>query len=512
VRSQASSLSSAERALAERAFRSARPGDVIAGFRLERLIGRGETGAVFEATQLSLGRPVAVRLIDPAYCADDDARARCDRELREASALQRPGLVPLFEAGEWRGGRYVAMRLIRGTNLGSHPAYGPGTAAMLEPVAESLEAAHRMGLSHGAVRAENVLVDGDGRAFLADMGLGRGAGAEADLEGLAALQASLGSAAPSRWPRKALVAASVVGAFLVLAVGLLALGGDSEEEGTFADAPPPPSPEGTVGLGSDLARGPAGEVGCGARFGGASSCTFVLTDPGGAPTRATEDGAIRSWAVRGATGELTLQVLRLQGLRPSVVGFSQPVEAPDLGPHEFKTDVPVMRGDLIAVTLGPGAFLGRRAGGGGALRWAGFKLPLPKLDDATPLNGGLLVRVDVEPGGTPSIPAQLVGDDARGAPAGVTLAETTIALSPRSSIQVRLVEVSGRIHLDAFSGSRRTARLSLGDTAPEGKLLRFEQNCGPPRTVCMRWLNPGESTPLVYAFRVTRSGPIDVIG
>jgi hypothetical protein len=509
---RANSPSSAEPSRAEHAFHSARPGDVIAGFLLERLIGRGETGAVFEATQLSLGRSIALRLIDPAYYADDDDRARCDRELRQASALHHPGLVPLFEAGEWTGGRYVAMRLIRGTNLGSHPASGPEAAAMLEPVAAGLEDAHRAGLSHGAVRAENVLVDGKGRAYLADMGLGRGAGPAADREGLVALRAALGSSAPTRRPRKALAAASVVGAILILAVAVLALRSNSGEEGTFADQPPPTGPEGTVGLGSDLASGPAGEVGCGARFGGASSCTLVLADSGGAPARATDDGAIRSWAVRGATGELTLQVLRLMGPRPIIAGFSQPVEAPDRGPHRFTTDIELRRGDLIAVKLGPGAALGSRAGDGGALRWEGLEVPLPELADATPVTGDLLVRVDVEPGGTPSAPAQLVGDEARVAPAGATLAETIVALSPRLAMQVRLVQVGDRIQLDVFSGSRRAARLPLGDTVPGGELLRFEQNCGPPRTICMRWLNPGEATPLVHAFRVTRSGRIQVIG
>ena len=502
---QADSHSSTELKLAEQAFRSARAGDVLAGFRLERLIGRGETGAVFEATQLSLRRPVALRLIDPA-------RPRSDGELREASALHHPGLVPLFEAGDWAGGRYVAMRLIRGTNLSSHPAPGHAAAAMLEPVAAGLEAAHRAGLSHGAVRAENVLVDGDGRAYLADMGLGRGTGPKADREGLAALRAELGDSPPSRRPRKGLVAASVVSAVLVLAVAVLALRSSSGEESTSADAPPPTNPEGTVGLGSDLASGPADEVGCGTQFGGASPCTFVLADSNGAPTRATEDGAIRGWAVRGATGELTLQVLRLTGPRPTIAGFSQPVEAPDPGPHRFTTDIEVRRGDLIAVKLGPGAALGRRAGGGGALRWAGSQLPLPKLADAAPLNGDLLVRVDVEPGGTPSVPAQLLADAARDAPEGATLAEAIVALSPRTAVQVRLVQTQDGIHLDAFSGSRRTARLPLGDTVPEGELLRFEQNCGPPRTICMRWLNPGEATPLVHAFRVTPRGAIQVIG
>jgi Protein kinase domain len=505
----------AERPHSIRAFEAVRAGDVIAGFRVERLIGRGETGAVFEATQLSLGRAVALRLIDPARYADAESQARLDRDLGLASSLYHPGLVPLFEAGKWDGGRYVAMRLVRGRSLASLLQAGafaeaPGAEA-IRSVSAGLEAAHRAGLTHGAVRPENVLVDADGRAFLADLGLARGSAVEADREGLAALRGAVGAPAPSR-TRSAQVAAGVAAVATALVAAALLLGDGFGGSDQYADEPAPPLPDRTVSLGSRLSPGPAERVGCGGRFGGASGCTLVPADIDGTALQPAQPGVIRSWAVRGAAGELTLQVLRSSDAATRLEGFAQPVAVPDPGPHRFSAEIGLDRGDIVAVKLAPGAVLGLRDGSGTALRWAGTGLPLPSLSEATPLNGEPLVRVDVEPGARPSGPAQITGRRARTAPRGRTLAETSVAVSARRAFRVRLVRIADRIRLDVLRGARRTARLAVTGTDPGGELVLFEQSCGHPRSVCMRWRNPGEATPVVHEFRVAPSGRFRVIG
>ena len=508
-----SSSSSAERAQAVRAFESVAVGDVVAGFRLDRFLGRGETGAVYEATQLSMGRTVALRLIDPAHLAGADARAKFERELRLASSVHHDGLVSLFETGEWEGGRFIAMRLIRGRSLSAHaPDGGRAGEELLKPVSGALEAAHRAKLTHGAVREGNVLVDGDGRAYLADLGLGRGAGEDADREGLAAIGAAVGTFPASRRRRPMALIAACIALLAGLAVAAaLLVGSGSGEERTDAEAAAPSAPEGTVPIGSDLSPGPAGTVGCGEGFGGGSSCILVLGGTGGV-LRATEPGAIRSWAVRGASGELTLQVLRTRNGQPEVAGFSQPADATGPGPHRFPADIGLDRGELIAVRLGPGAALGRRDGGGGALRWEGAGLPLPELSEAKPIGGELLVRVDVEPGATASATPQLVGRRAENAAAGEVLADTSLALSARSGARVRLVRVDGGIVVDSFRGARRTARVTVVGADPEGELLRFDQACGYPRSVCVHWRNPDEATPLIHAYSLAPSGRFRVLG
>jgi Protein kinase domain len=511
VSTPANSSSSAEGSQAVRAFESVRPGDVIAGFRVERLIGRGETGVVYEAVPLSLDRHVALRLIDPARYPGPEARARLDRELGLASSLHHPGLVPLFESGEWDGGRFVAMRLIRGGNLGSlRPAGAPAENELLRPVSAGLEAAHAAGLTHGAVRARNVLIDRDGRAFLADLGLGRGAGAAADGEGLAEVWRRVDAPKTGRRPRALLLAVGVGVAIVACVIALIA--SRSGDESSDADAPAPAAPEGTVALGSALSPGPADRIGCGSGFGGGSACVLVPADGDGEPLRATEPGVIREWAVREATGVMTLHVLRPRGARTSVIGFSQPAEASDAGPHSFPAEIRIDRGDLIAVELAPRAALGRRPGGGGALRWASTVQPPPALSEATPLEGELLVRVDVEPGAELPQPEQLTGQRAQAAPEGTPLAEARVAVTSSDAVQVRLVRVDDRIQLDAFRGPDRTARFPLTDVDPEGDLILLEQSCGYPRSVCLRWRNRGAATPLVHVWSVAPSGRFRVIG
>lgn len=510
----ASSSSSAELAEAVRAFESVRAGDVIAGFRLERLIGRGATGAVYEATQLSLGRAVALRLIDPARYAGPEAQARLERDLGIASSLHHPGLVPLFEAGKSDGGRLLSMRLVRGRTLAQLPDASPAAlgAEVLRPVSDALEAAHRAGLTHGAVRADNVLVDHDGRAYLADLGLGRGAGSNVDREELAALRAAVGAPAAPRRRLLALAAAGSAVVAVALTSAALLLGDGSGGERVFADEPAPPLPEGTTSLGSDLSPGPAKPVGCGPRFGGASACTLVPADLGGKALRPPEAGVIRSWAVRGATGQLTLQVLRPGAAATRLAGFAQAVEVPDPAPHRFPAEIGVDAGDIVALKLAPGAALGMRDGGGTALRWAGSGLPLPSLSEATPLKGGLLVRVDVQPGADPSAPTHVTGRRARAAPRGTVLDETAVAVSSRRAIHLRLVRVTEQIWLDAFIGEQRRARVAIADADADGELVLFQQSCGAPRSICIRWRNPDAATPLVHEFRVAPSGRFRVIG
>jgi hypothetical protein len=294
---------------------------------------------------------------------------------------------------------------------------------------------------------------------------------------------------------------------LALVVGL-----GSGGEGDPVDEPPPPAPEGTVPLGSSLSPGPAAAAGCGEGLASASSCTVVPAGPGGRALRATRPGVIRGWAVRGASGELTLQVLRPGPRLTRQNGFSQPVRVPDQGPHAFRAELGLGRGEIVAVRLSPGAELGRRGDGAGARVWPGAALPLPSLALAEPLRGELLVRVDFDAGAAPSRPDQLTGTRAARAPAGDALDRTTVAVPGGDAVQVRLVVAEGRVQLDAFAGGSRAARLPLEDADPEGQPVLFEQNCGHPRSVCLRWLNPGADAPLFHELRVAPEGRFRVIG
>jgi serine/threonine protein kinase len=152
-------------------------GTLIDGFRIERLIGRGGMGVVYEATQLSLDRRLAVKVLHPELGEDPAFLERFRREGRLQAALEHPHVVTVHEAGESEHGLFLAMRLVRGSSLAALLREGSLDAAralkFLRQVAGALDAAHAAGLVHRDVKPRNVLVDADDRAYLADFGLTR---------------------------------------------------------------------------------------------------------------------------------------------------------------------------------------------------------------------------------------------------------------------------------------------------------------------------------------------------
>src|ERR671919_2191697 len=93
------------------------PGMTFAGYRVESLVGRGGMGVVYRATDLSLERPVALKLIAPELAGNEQFRARFLREPRLAAALEHPHVIPIHEAGEHDGQLYLAMRYVEGSDL-----------------------------------------------------------------------------------------------------------------------------------------------------------------------------------------------------------------------------------------------------------------------------------------------------------------------------------------------------------------------------------------------------------
>lgn len=142
-------------------------------------------GIVYRATQLSLGRPVALKLIAPEHAADSDFRERFQRESRMAAAIDHPNVIPVYEAGEEDGRLYIVMRWVEGTDLHkelrAHGAMAHERAArIVNQVAGALDAAHAAGLVHRDVKPANVLLSGE-HAYLADFGLTRFADAETNV-------------------------------------------------------------------------------------------------------------------------------------------------------------------------------------------------------------------------------------------------------------------------------------------------------------------------------------------
>jgi hypothetical protein len=93
------------------------PGSIFAGHRIEAIAGRGGMGVVYRASQLDLGRTVALKVIAPELAEDPRLRDRFVNESRVAASIDHPNVIPIFYTGEEQGVLFIAMRYVLGTDL-----------------------------------------------------------------------------------------------------------------------------------------------------------------------------------------------------------------------------------------------------------------------------------------------------------------------------------------------------------------------------------------------------------
>ena len=152
-------------------------GSEIEGYRIERLLGRGGMGEVYQATQLGLSRPVAFKVVYTELGHDEAFLERFRREGRLQASLDHPHVVTVFEAGEIEQGLFLAMRLVDGSTLKQlivgRELDATRTLRLLGPVADALDTAHGVGLVHRDVKPQNILIGKNDHPYLADFGLVR---------------------------------------------------------------------------------------------------------------------------------------------------------------------------------------------------------------------------------------------------------------------------------------------------------------------------------------------------
>ncbi|MHA6763906.1 serine/threonine-protein kinase [Streptacidiphilus sp. PAMC 29251] len=157
-------------------------GRQIAGYRLEREIGRGGMAVVYQAEDLRLGRTVAVKLLAPELARNDLFRKRFEYESRVAASIDHPHIVPVFDAGEAEGVLFIAMRYVRGRDLRvlldrEGPLSLQQATRITAQIASALDAAHAHDLVHRDVKPGNILVaegtdsDHPEHVYLTDFGL-----------------------------------------------------------------------------------------------------------------------------------------------------------------------------------------------------------------------------------------------------------------------------------------------------------------------------------------------------
>jgi serine/threonine protein kinase len=155
-----------------------RSGDVIGGFRIDDVIGIGGMAIVYRAEQVSLGRPVALKVLSSKLTSDEVFRERFRREGKHAAILEHPNIVPVYDSGEQDGLLYLAMRLVEGTNLAelvqTRGVTADQTIELLRPIASALDTAHAAGLIHRDVKPQNILITSQAHPYLADFGVAKG--------------------------------------------------------------------------------------------------------------------------------------------------------------------------------------------------------------------------------------------------------------------------------------------------------------------------------------------------
>jgi hypothetical protein len=152
-------------------------------YRLERTVGKGGMGAVYHATDLSLRRDVAIKIIKADYFGDQTALRRFEKEAQTAARLNHPNIIKVFDYGRTEaGGAWLVMELIEGTTL-REELHRHGrlklvlVAEWFDQLMEGVAAAHEAGVIHRDLKPENVLIDRgrDGKAQIKilDFGLAK---------------------------------------------------------------------------------------------------------------------------------------------------------------------------------------------------------------------------------------------------------------------------------------------------------------------------------------------------
>jgi hypothetical protein len=152
-------------------------------YRLERLVGRGGMGAVYEATDLRLHRKVAVKILTGSMFGNSEALRRFEREAQASARLHHPNIVTIHDYGVLSTeGAYLVMELIAGETFGARlkreRRLAPEVAAQLfEQILDGLKGAHAAGVVHRDLKPENVLLSayeaGHARVHLLDFGLAK---------------------------------------------------------------------------------------------------------------------------------------------------------------------------------------------------------------------------------------------------------------------------------------------------------------------------------------------------
>ena len=154
-----------------------RVADRIAHFRIVQKLGQGGMGVVYKAVDERLGRPVALKLLPPAFTGDAERRARFVREARAAAAVVHPNIAVIYEIGDEDGTVYIAMEWIDGRTLRDEFRRDPVPPAQVLriglEIVRGVACAHERRIVHRDLKPDNVMVSASGSVKILDFGLAK---------------------------------------------------------------------------------------------------------------------------------------------------------------------------------------------------------------------------------------------------------------------------------------------------------------------------------------------------
>ncbi len=153
------------------------PGVILLGkYEVERVIGRGGMALVVEATDVSLDRRVALKVLDPTLATDPEFVARFYRESRVMARLDHPHIVPVYAVAGEGDLHFIVMKLLSGTALSAFtrsPQTPTWVSNVLRQVCPALDYLHQRGFIHRDIKPSNVFIDAEGTVTLLDLGVVR---------------------------------------------------------------------------------------------------------------------------------------------------------------------------------------------------------------------------------------------------------------------------------------------------------------------------------------------------
>jgi serine/threonine protein kinase len=148
-------------------------------YTISSVIGMGGWSSVYRATDASLHRAVAIKILHPHLCIDQANMHRFQRESEAMAALNHPNLAVIFDCGQLAGGRpYFVMELIDGKSLAEtikseHKLTANESVRIFSQICQALEAIHKAGLIHRDLKPSNILINQDGTVKVLDFGLAK---------------------------------------------------------------------------------------------------------------------------------------------------------------------------------------------------------------------------------------------------------------------------------------------------------------------------------------------------